>query len=310
MNYLIFINLKTKLIVVFFAILVWFFVKTEENYHYSLNIPLRVTNLEPNKIIENKLPQEVKVNVWGKGKDLVSFMIRKDIFYNLDVSKIQGSASIALTTNEIKLLRENDLDILTIVEPELLEVKLAELTTKRLPIIPDVDVHTMPGYTVVDNIQLIPDSVTIQGLQSEIDSLYVIQTGKKNFKNVKRDIEKTIELLVPKRKHLRSLIKEVRIVVDVQKLMEKPLVEIPVAVKNKPSDLKVAVIPSTLSLVLEGGTDLLLNVTKNDVYAYLDYQKIQHSKEKSHLAYIETPKGVRYRDVKPKRFSVVVEKIR
>jgi len=309
MNYIL-INLKVKLIVVFFAILVWFFVKTEENYHYSLNIPLRVTNLDPNKIIENKLPQEVKVNVWGKGKDLVSFIIRKDIFYNLDVSKIRRSARIALTINEIKLLRENDLDILTIVEPELLEVKLAELTTKRLPIVPDVDVRTLPGYTVVDNIQLIPDSVTIQGLASEFDSLFVIPTGKKVFQNVKRDIEKTIELQIPNRKHLRSLIKEVKLAVDVQKLMEKPLAEISVEVKNIPADLKVTVIPSTLSLVLEGGSDLLLNVTNNDVQAYLDYQKIQHSKEKSHLAYIDTPKGVRYRDVKPKRFSIAVEKIR
>lgn len=92
--------------------------------------------------------------------------------------------------------------------------------------------------------------------------------------------------------------------------MEKPLSEIPIAVVNQPSNLKVTVIPSTLSLVLEGGTDLLLNVTKQNVKAYINYEKVHASKNKNHLAYIETPKGTRYRDVKPKRFKVVVEKVR
>lgn len=310
MNYLIFENIKIKLVVLFFAILVWFFVKTEENYNYTLMIPLRVINLESNKIIKNMLPPKIKVTVWGKGKDLVSFFIRKDIFYSFDVSKIQGSARIPLAINEIKVLRENDLDILRIVEPESLHVNLAELVTRRLPVVPDVDVRTLPGFTVVDNMLLMPDSVTIQGLESEIDSLQVIHTKKKMYRNIKRDIEKTLELQIPKKKHLRSLTREVTLIVDIQKLMEKPIAEIPVTVKNTPADLKVTVIPSTLSLVLEGGTDMLLNMTKDDVSAYLDYQKIHSSKENSHLAYIETPPGTRWRDVKPKRFNIAVEKIR
>lgn len=310
MNYSILNNLKTKLIVVFFAILLWFFVKTEENYHYSLQIPLRVANLEANKIIENQLPQEVTVDVWGKGKELVSLIIRKDIFYNLDVASIQRSARIDLALNDIKRLRENELDILKIVAPEMVEVKLATLLTKKLPVVPDIEINTLPGYTVVDDVQLFPDSVAIEGLKSEIETLQAIPTKKASFHKVKRDIETTLVLQIPQKKYLRSLVKEAKLVVDVQKLMEKPLTEIPIAVWNKPPDLKIAVIPSTLSLILEGGSDLLLNVTRNDVAAYLDYEKIRSSKEKYHLAYIETPKGVRYRDVKPKRFSVVVEKIR
>jgi len=309
MNYSIINNLKIKLIVLFFAILVWFLVKTEEKYYYSLNIPLRVKNLEANKIIENKLPKKIKVTVLGRGRDLVSFFIRKDIFYNLDVSKIQGTAQIPLEIHDIKQSQENDLDILSIVDPETLHVKLAELIIKKLPVAPDIELHIVPGYTIVDNMQFIPDSVVIQGLESEFDSLDAIYTKQKIFRNVKRDIEKTIELHVPKKKYLRSSLRDVKLVVDVQKLMEKPISEIPVTVRNKPSDLKVTVIPSTLSLVLEGGADLLLNVTKDDIDAYLDYQKIITSKEKFHRAYLNVPTGVRWRDVTPIRFNIVVEKI-
>jgi len=303
-------NLKIKLIVLFIAFLVWFFVKIEDNYRYSFKIPLRVTNLESNRIIGNSIPKRIKITSWGKGRYLFLLMLRKDIFYNLDVSKVKKSANIVLDKDQIKLLREIEIEVLNIVAPETVKVVIKNLITRKVPIIPEVDVQTYPGYTIIDEIELNPDSVDIMGPDSEINSILSIHTENKKYKNIKRDLEKKIQLVPPKRKNVRLLTDEVNLFVDIQKLMEKPLSEIPVSVTNQPPNLKVTVIPSTLSLILEGGTDLLLNVTKQDVKAYIDYKKVHASKNKTHLAYIETPKGIRYRDVKPKRFTVVVEKIR
>jgi len=303
-------NSKIKLIVLFLAFLVWFFVKIEDNYRYSFNIPLRVTNLEPNRIIGNKIPKRIKIAFWGKGRYLFSLMLRKDIFYNLDVSKVRKSAKIVLDIDQIKLLHETDIEILNIVSPETVEVVINDLITKQVPILPDVDIQTSPGYTVIDEIVLHPDSVQITGTDSEIKNILSIRTENKRFKNLKRDLEKKIRLVKPDIKNFKLLTNESQISVDIQKLMEKQLYEIPVTVINKPPNLKVTVIPSTLSLVLEGGTDVLLNVTKQDITAYLDYRKIHASKNIYHLAYIDTPEGTRHRDVKPKQFKVVFEIIR
>lgn len=310
MNYNIFNNLKIKLVVLFIAILVWFFVKTEDNYTYSFKIPLRVTNLEPNRIISNEIPKKIKINSWGKGRELLSLMLRKDIFYNLDVSKVHKSAKLVLEKNQIKSLRETDIEVLNIVAPDTVEVIITDLITKKVPVIPELDIQTYPGYTVVNEIELNPDSIEVMGPESEIKNISAIHTEKKFYKNIKRDLEKKARLINPEKKELRLLTDEVNLFVNIQKLMEIRLFEIPVGVINKPANLKVTVIPSTLSLVLEGGTDLLLTITKQDVKAYIDYGKVHASKKKNHLAYIETPKGTRYRDVKPKRFKVVVEKIR
>ncbi len=310
MNYFIFNNIKIKLIVLFIAILVWFFVKTGDNYRYSFKIPLRVTNLGENRIIENDIPNKIKITSWGKGRDLLSLMLRKDIFYNLDVDKVQKSSKFVLNVSQIKFLRKSDIEVLNIVEPETIEVIIKELVTKSVPIAPEVNIQTFPGYTVVNEFVLDPDSGEVIGPESEIKNISVIHTEKKLYKDVKRDLEKKIRVVDPQKKHVKILTHEVNLYVDIQKLMEKPLSEIPVEVINQPQNLKVTVIPSTLSLVLEGGTDLLLNITKRDVRAYIDYEKVHASKNKNHLAYIVTPKGIRYRDVKPKRFKIIIEKIR
>lgn len=292
------------------AILVWFFVKMEDNYRYSFKIPLRVTNLGPQRIIKNDIPTKTRITCWGKGRYMLTLMIRRDIFYNLDVTKVHKSAEFVLEKNQVKFLRENDIEVLNVVDPETVKVILTDLITKKVPITPDVEIQTIPGYTVVDEIKLTPDSIEVIGPKSEIKNILTIHTEKRHYKNIKRDLDEKIRLANPEEPNVRLLSKEVNLAVDIQKLMEKPVFEIIVTVINQPSNLKVTVIPSTLSLVLEGGTDLLLNVTKQDIKAYIDYKKVHTSKSKNHLAYIETPKGIRYRDVKPKRFKVVVEKIK
>lgn len=303
-------NFKIKLTVLFLAFLIWFFVKIEDNYRHSFNIPLRVTNLEPNRIIGNKIPKRIKIACWGKGRYLFSLMLRKDIFYNLDVSKVRNSAKLVLDVDQIKLLHETDIEILNIVSPETVEVVVNDLITKKVPILPDVEIHTAPGYTVVDKIVLNPDSVEITGPESEIKKIKSIITENKRYENLKRDLKKKLQLMKPDIDNFELLTQETQLYVDIQKLMEKPFYEIPVKVRNTPPNLNVIVTPSTLSLVLEGGTDVLLNVTKQDIDAYLDYRKIQASKNIYHLAYIDTPDGTRHRDVKPKHFKVIFEKIR
>lgn len=310
MGHFILNNFKIKAVAFFMAVLLWLFVKSEDNYTYSIDIPLQISNQEQNRIIESEMPKTIKVIAWGKGRDLLSLRLRNGIFYNLDVSTITHSAKIMLNRNQIKFQHANNIDILNIVAPESLQVTIAELVTKKVPIVADVNVQTVPGYTMVDDLKLTPDSVVVQGRKSALKNIQSISTARRIFKDVRRDLKKTIPLVQPPEKDIRLFNSEVTLFADVQKLMEKRITEIPVQVINQPPGLKITVVPSTLSLVLEGGVDLLLNVTRANVRAYLDYRKIQTSQEQSHLAYIETPPGTRYRDVKPKRFSIIVEKLR
>jgi len=290
------------------AILVWFFVKTEDNYRYSLSVPLRIINLSEEHIILNDIPKQVEITFWGKGRTLFSLLLRRDVSYNLDIADLDGTVKFTLDKDNVRMLRKNNISVLNIVKPKDIQVVIKKLVSKKVPIIHQCKIKTAPGFAVVDEMALDPDSITLKGPQSEIELVSQIFTEKYSYENVKRDLEKKIKLVPPKQKHVTLINNQTKLFVDVQKLMEKPMVEIPVKVVNLPKNIQVTVIPSTLSLILEGGTDLLLNVTQADVAAYIDYEKTIGTKNKEHAAYIVTPPGVRYRDVKPMKFKMVKQR--
>lgn len=304
----IFSNLKYKITVFFLAVLVWFFVKTEDNYRYSTEVPLKIVNLSSERVITNEIPTEVTVTFWGKGRSLFSLAIQRDIIYVLDVAKVEDSAKIALDKNNILVLRKNDIEVLNVVNPKFVEVQVEPLLSKRVPVSSLCEIETIPGYVVIGDVVLDPDSVDVIAPEKTIKKIFSITTEKKIFKKVKSDLEEDVKLVLGEQPYVSIKQEKVFLKADVQKLMEKPFSEIPVELINYPSEDNVLVLPSTMSLVLEGGTDELLSVTKNDIKAYIDYTKIKYSHEKDHPAYIVTPAGTRYRDVKPTRFKIVVMK--
>ena len=176
-------NLKYKIIVLLLAILVWFFVKTEDNYSYSINVPLRITNLGHERIILNDIPKQVRATFWGKGRSLFSLMLRRDVSYNMDVAEIDDVAKMILDKNNIRMPRKGNIDVLNIVSPKDIEVVISKLVTKDVPIISRCEIEIVPGYTMVENIVLDPDSVTIIGPQSEIKLIDSVFTEKKNYEN-------------------------------------------------------------------------------------------------------------------------------
>lgn len=301
-------NLKYKITVILLAILTWFFVKTEDNYSYSLDVPIQINNLGKDRIIVNDLPKQVETIFWGKGRALFSLLLRRDVSYNVDVTNLEGKVKINLDKSNIRMLRRTGVDVLNIIHPKEIDVVLSKLFLKKVPIVCSSEIRTLPGYTVIDELRLEPDSVVLKGTEKELELISSVFTEKKSYHKIKRDFEKKIKLIKPEQAHVTLNIDQTKLSVDIQKLMEKRIVEIPVKVTHPPNNASVTVIPSTLSLILEGGTEILLNVTHNDITAYIDYDKVVGSKEKNHPAYIVTPPGIRYRDVKPMRFKIVVER--
>jgi len=301
-------NIKIKIVVVCVSILIWFFVETENNFKYTFDIPITVTNISPDKILVNELPPKAKITFWGKGRELLSLILSRKLNYNFDMFDIEESQYHALKKTNVRFPRENNVEIINIVEPDSVFIEIENLVEKKIAVIHDVTINLTPGYTIVNGIQLTPDSIEVVAAKSRIDSVVSITTEKVIYKNVRRKLHKKIKLIEPSIKHFWLKSKNIAFFVDVQKLMEKPLIEIPVRVINKPPNIEIMVVPSSLCLVLVGGVDLLLPITKNDIDAYLDYEKIRVTRERYYRAYIEKPAGVRIKDVKPKQFKVIIKK--
>lgn len=301
-------NLKIKIIVLVLAILVWFYVITEKNYQYIVEVPIRPINLRSEKVILNNYPRAAKVKLWGRGKNLLSLMLERDIEVLVNLYNVNTRFHDQIRKQNVNIPRHSLVEVVGIVAPDSIEIILGKLVRKSVPIRSVINIKPHQGYTQVGKTRLIPDSVWIKGTEKNLGEISYVSTAPYNTQNRKNKLSDVVLLIPPEKKDVTIEKESVQFVTDIQKLMEKRITGVPVQVRNVPGNLNVLVIPSHLGITLEGGVGLLANITEKDIVAYIDYRRKQGPNEIGHPAYIETPPGIRTRDVTPQKFKLILER--
>ncbi|MFQ5754202.1 MAG: YbbR-like domain-containing protein [bacterium] len=311
MSFTIFDNYKPKLIIFFFAIFIWFFVITENDFEHVIEVPITPVNISESKVILNKFPKKAKVKIKGSGKDLIALSVSRGARLELDLSDVENSKTYQLEPENVFLSQRMG-SIITeeIITPDSVTILLDDFKIKKIPIYPKIKPIPAPGYTSVGELQITPDSILISGPKSLVTKIDKIFTKEEEFSDLRFDFKKNIFLAPLPSDQVTAERSQVEIYLNIQKLLEVTLNEVPVEVRNAPKNMIVNVVPSTLSLVLEGGADLLTHVSRKDIIAYIDYARVRNLPGNEFLAVIERPPGVSYRDVKPKTFKLVFERRR
>lgn len=302
-------NLRVKLVVGALAVLFWFAVVTENIYEYDIDVPIIAVNVPEGKILANELAQKARVRFEGRGRALLRLMFSREAYLILDLSNVRRRHAFALQRQMVHAPRGGlELAALQILYPDTVWVRFTNLLEKPVRPFADVKINTMPGYTVIPPFRFDPDSIVISGPEDIVRRIDSVMTEHKEFDNVQKNIEARLRLQpFPESRHIKLSGQTVQFHADVEKLIEVTLQEIPVRVYNVPRHLKITPLPSTLSLTVEGGEKLLLHLKKENIVAYIDYTRIRDTDAAGHPAYIQTPEGVRYRDVKPALFKLIIE---
>lgn len=302
-------NLQTKIIIFLLAILVWFYVVTEDEYTHTIDVPIELTNIRPDRIITNDCPGSAKVAFQGSGKQMLRLIVEGGVKLSLNLKDKRYNFKTKLKLTDIRIPQHSlGIKALRIENLDTIEIRLTKIKTKRVKIEPDILIVPEAGYTKVGEIELIPDSITISGPVNEVDLINAIPTEPVKLKNLKRDYHQEIHLVNLSRQYLQVYHERIELKVHIQKLMEKEISRVPVHVSNLPEGMRAVVIPPYLNLTLEGGVQVLANVTENNITAYIDYARPKKEIEIGHPAIIRTPPEVMYRDVNPKTFKILLEK--
>ncbi len=302
-------HLQTKIIVFLLAILVWFYVITEDEYTHTIDVPIELSNVRSDRIITNNYPTKAKVSFQGSGKQMLRLLLEDGAKINLNLKDKRYNFKTKLKLTDIRIPQHSlGIKALRIENPDTIEIRLTKIRKKRIKIKPDILVIPEAGYTKVGEIELIPDSITISGPVHEVHPMNAIATEHLEIRNIRRDYHQEIKLAVPSSQFITLQEKEIDIKIHIQKLMEKEISRIPVHVYNLPEGTRAVVIPPYLNLTLEGGVKVLADVTEEKIIAYIDYARKKKENEIGHVAIIRTPPEVMYRDVNPKTFKLLLEK--
>jgi YbbR domain-containing protein len=301
-------NPKVKIFSLLSALFLWFYIVTDSRYEHTLHVPIHIQNQPEGWILTYPIPSKAKVRFRGTGKDLLSLGYRdRRIVLDLE-GKIQNT-TFPITVNMIQgIPMGTGVTPIAIVEPDSVPIHLNQFAAKKVPINSNIHLDPMDGFTQVGNVRFEPDTIEISGPKIFVDQIDFVTTQEIRIQGVLKDIDGRILLEEPPQKTIQFLKSQVQFFADIQRIGERIISDIPVNVIQVPRGTRVTVVPSTLTLKLQGGVEVLSQMNIEDIEATINYRYRSRYRSQRIPATIHVPPEVSFTDVKPQFFELIVER--
>jgi hypothetical protein len=209
-----------------------------------------------------------------------------------------------LTDNRWMLSELSIMDIL----PHSISFNIERKLTKKVSIIPDLVLDFKVGYGLASPVELEPDSITIEGPQSLIDSLNEMVTKTIKLSSLDKKTIKTIDFILLPGTTYKT--KFVTVDLNVQRIVDNQFDDIPVKVLNVPPDRDVILLRNKVSCSVRGGIEILGKLDPDKFSAFVYYRDVVLDSVGSVLPTINLPENTILQFVKPERLRYVIKKYR
>lgn len=224
------------------ASIFWYSVKLVKTYTTVLEVPVRYQNAPGGLQLTSQLPTRLRMKVTGPGHLLLvpSLSIGDD---SMEVNLQPAVESGQIDTRQFqgKMTRKLPSEIkVNSIRPEQIAVSFEERIRKRVPIVPQLEMTTAPGYRQVGEVVLSPDSVLLIGSVSalkEVDSWPTAAIQIQNLRGARR-----FRVQLAKQPQVYFSDQQVTGMVQSQPFTEV-MEEVEVQVRNAPLDKTVRLLP-------------------------------------------------------------------
>jgi YbbR domain-containing protein len=160
-------NPGIKLISLFCAIVLWFFVVGEEKAEVGLTIPVEIVNIPANLMIVNDVENGIDVRVNGP-RSLIRQVASQKLSKTIDLAKAgPGLVSFPIGPESLPLPRGVRV---TRVRPTSITIFLERVTRKTVGVQPVLTGEPAPGYSV-GSVTVEPSQTVVSGPESELAEL-------------------------------------------------------------------------------------------------------------------------------------------
>lgn len=271
-------KVKIFLLFVLCATLAWFVSNLSETYTANTIFNLNYINVPDSLFFANTSSEkEVQVMLRTSGFNFLGFNFnRKDI--DVDLSDIENdNNSYFLRQSIFRKQIENQLPnyemLVSIDLKNNLLVDLYKSYTIKVPVVSKVIIDLEQNHMLESDLKIKPNTITISGPKSEIDTIKSISTETLNFTDVAANFEETIPLVLPSDlKSSKFSDKSVVVSGNVFRFSEK-MIELPVEVVNMKEDMNIRTFPNKVSILCKAKVDVLKEIGAADFSLVADFNE-------------------------------------
>lgn len=160
------------------------------------------------------------------------------------------------------------------VNPDSIIFNFDRNNVKKIPVKFNSDVTFVPGFDLIGNYELIPDSIKIMGPKILLDSITFIQTQVLSAQDIKSDLDMPLNLILPdSSENLVYSHKKIMVKGKVDKFTEG-VIEVPVDIINIPKDMKINFFPKVIGVSYYTSLVNFKDITKSDFILECDFNDL------------------------------------
>lgn len=295
----------------------WYLNSLGKDVDYAIKYPVKYENLPEGRMLVEDLPSRLELYLKGPGYSVLKLKLAGNHDpVVLDVStinyrRVPGSRTLnyfIITSGLIPELRNQlraDCEI-TSVKPDTLFFSFDRIITKKVKVIPDIEVITDRQYLVKGNVIVRPDTISITGPKRILDTVSFIKTKHRKLKGVNETI--TISLSLAASKEYRLSVKKVVLSIPVEQFTEAE-VRVPVKILNSPDSVNVKIFPDVVTVKCLVAVSDYKKIEENPFEVVIDLSGADlNSSEKIPVGFRNIPLFVSSLRVTPSKVDFLIEK--
>ncbi len=299
---------RRALVFLFFLVIstiYWFLNAMGREYTARLNYPVRYINYPDKMVMVGELPSDLELTVNAHGYTLLKYYISRRLMpIVFDVNSFSLNKLPDTETSNFYLLSSvantriagqlgADIEILGI-RPDTLFFSFTDMVNRKLPVNPVLDLAFEPQFMIKGNIRVEPDSVTVSGPASIIDTMQFVHTVPLRMRGLNESVLKTVNI-----SSLDMLgFSERRVLVDIPvEQFTEASVKVVIETVNIPNSMIMKTFPAEITVSYLVALTDYDKVSPQQFVAMVDYKSISSGPGRLAVNIIKQPefiKAVRY----------------
>lgn len=308
-------KIRVFVVLLFLAAIYWFFTSLSEKYTYFTYYSINYTNIPENLLFQNTPVTNVEVQIEASGFEILGHKLKsKELQFDVsDFNALGDYKYFYLPNRQIHTIQKQLKDIkLLHFNKDSLIVYLGNLKTKKVPIISHVKLNFKPGFKLTEQLQIVPDSIEVNGPEKFIDSIHDIKTKSEKRNDINADLNFEIDLLLPnsEKKELSFETSKVRLIGKVAKYTEGTM-ELPIKLPLLPEGVKMELYPKSAVVKFEVSFENYQKIDTTSFRLTCKYPIDSINKDETlELLLSKKPSFVKEYSIEPQKVTYLIQQVK
>lgn len=263
-------NWPYKVAAAVLAVLLWLNVTAEERQEFPVPTDVQVDVQDDRWVLVETRPQQIRTVFQGRRGPV---MPRMPVVRLMVDSVTAPRMELEVTPRMVRGFdRELDLRPVT-VRPQTVELHFEPRVSARVPVEPRLTLSAAPGFAVVRPVLLQPDTVTVEGAESEVSSVGSVRTEEAVLEELRRSVTRELQLVPPEGLgHVAMQPRTVLATIEVDTLVDRSVAR-PLRVRGASSEA-VTLSPESVEIRLRGPGEVVESVDPGRIEAWVTVDEV------------------------------------